>query len=99
MKKLKDLTKDEYLALQAIGGLEALYPEATGDITKDIKAEAREVEVTIYAYASKDTLFDIADKLNMDEDAARMLSYAQEYVIKATVDRSTGSVTIISVEL
>ena len=99
MKKLRDLTKDEYLALQKIGGLEALYPEATGDITKDIKAEAREVEVIIYAYASKETLWEIADNLNMDEDAARVLSYAQEYAIRATVDRVTGAVTIISVDL
>jgi hypothetical protein len=37
MKKLKDLTKEEYIKMKDVGILHAIYPKATGDYTKDLK--------------------------------------------------------------
>jgi hypothetical protein len=56
------------------------------------------MKTTIWVYASKEYLFNIAKKLNLGKEATAMFIYAQEYEVEIEVDQLTGDVKPLNVK-
>ena len=80
-----------------------------GDLTTDQLLEEVErrkkeedpmVQRTLYLHADRDSMWEQADELGLSEDAARKFSCAlYEVEFDVVVDRRTGEVTVLSINV